>query len=327
MKEVNLSFQTFRKIFSYIVDRFLNYSILAYSKYEKMISVILNETPQFTLNLQEAGCIKEELEFVLNFLALHNNDRNIPIGIAYQKEQSEYTIIIKTEKMAFLLENICVNSKNIAEASYHELLQFMSDETSATIMLKILQNPNSTKIEPKVIYELCRRKEMEGTLIKCMREREIVEMAERRRLNNERWELEEEQEELEAEKQHIEYENKVKQEAEKKYREERQNAAHAGHATTDGIQEIIKIMFEARISVTPNKKTSEIIASITKELDGVIDDKNKRNANKNDILRKFATKYNIQNLQAMQDTLSYFVAMSGGQIKAWCYKFKKEPKK
>jgi len=353
MKEVNLSFETFHKIFRYIEDRLLNYSTLAYSKHERSIYEELKIAPQFTLNLQEAGCTKEELEFILNFLAFHNNDRSSPLGIFYQNVQYEYTVQTKTENIACMVENICFNADNTGKAKYPEFLQFISDISSDDAMTKVLRNPT---LKGTMASEICgHNRKMEATRIKSLHKKETMEMQER----HTQWDEDGEGEEIQEEKEWAEREAKLREEIRQEFLAKRRSGGKKRHADTPATItkiHVVKPMYAnrelSRGNGTPQRAETisknltsyyeriydvdALIASRNKVLDSPNIDNNWKNRTKEEI-----NKFKIERVEAiekmyktMKDKINLVSEMAeklidylredrSTQIYRWCLKIDK----
>ncbi len=322
-----------KNIFKYILYRLTEYSVLTDSFNQ---TIALNEelktAPQFTLFLKYANCMEAELEQVLNFLAFFDNKKHNKNGIYYVKIHDEYTVFTKTEHIAHLIENVC---RNVIH----------SDDVLFKRVYQVVCNPNIT-INAKGIPEVFQDIEkiftnlQDITRIKCLQEKESYEMRNKSRIfakikfERECKMMDEQEEKSRIENEiidkvrkdlELEAEYSAKQKAEKKYREEKQKGANAKNAPTNRIKAVIREMFFARKAITPDKKTSEIVISIAAELNNSITEQSKKGANINDILSKFASKYQITDVNFVKNTIDYINKNhDGGQIEAWCYKFAKE---
>jgi hypothetical protein len=306
-----------RSIFDYLYIRLTEYSFLNQSQHQEALSSELETSPQFVARLSDIKCTDADLEAVLSFFGCFGNDASKPYGIYYRKMQDEYTVFTKTERTALLLEVACYNARRFQGEQLSKLYEKMTDSA----LQADLSNIFKTGRHKNGLFLDVFKVKNEGTRIKALHEKEGVENKVRHQIQAEI----SEQEELEEERERIEYENKIKQDAEKKYREEKQKAANAKNATTNEVKEVIKKMFNARNTTNPDKKTSEIVISITAELNNLITEQSKKNANVNDILSKFASKYQITDTNFVKNTIDYINKNTdGGQISPWCYQFAKK---
>ena len=308
--------ETLRSIFDYLYIRLTEYSFLNQSQHQEALSSELETAPQFVARLSDIKCTDADLEAILTFFGCFGNDARKPYGIYYRKMQDEYTVFTKTERTALLLEAACCNARRFQGEQLSKLYEMMINSA----LQADLSNIFKTGRHKNGLFLDVFKTKSEGTRIKALHEKEEVEGKVRHQIQAEI----REQEELEEERERIEYENKIKQDAEKKYREEKQKAANAKNATTNEVKEVIKKMFNARKAINPDKKTSEIVISIAAELNNLITEQGKKNANINDILSKFAKKYDIKDIEVITKTHEYYTRMNGGQIEAWCYQFAKE---
>ena len=306
-----------RSIFDYLYIRLTEYSFLNQSQHQEALSNEFETAPQFVARLSDIKCTDAELEAILSFFGCFGNDARKPYGIYYRKMQDEYTVFTKTECTALLLEAACCNARRFQGEQLSKLYEMMTDSALQADLSNIFKTGRN---KSGLFFDVFKVKN-EGTKIKALHEKEGEERKVRHQIQAEI----SEQEELEEERERIEYENKIKQDAERKYREEKQKAANAKNATTNEVKEVIKKMFNARKTTNPDKKTSEIVISITAELNNLIAEQDKKNANVNDILSKFASKYKITDINFVKNTIDYINKNTdGGQISPWCYKFAKE---